>query len=93
MGKEYLYTDFVFDDIWECIPEWKWREINIGLLEKFISTKDAVKYALYVLEVGIDNYDDVLNLAIMEDDSDIVCLVEKLSFAEFPICDKQIINK
>ena len=95
MGKKYLYTDFVFDDIWEYIPNWQWSEIKTGILECFISTDDVVKYAVHILEIGIDNYDDVLNLAIMEDYDydDILCLVEKLSSEEFLICEKQIVNK
>ena len=93
MEKKYLFTDFVFADILEYIPIWKWQELQMGVLEKFLSKSDVIRYATFSLEENMKNYNDVLNLVVMGDDVTFDYLLSKLSAEETLISDSKIINK
>lgn len=64
-----------FDRICDTIPNWKWNELKVGLEKLIISNSEIISYALLALSEDVDQFDNVLELSIAEEDE-----VEKIVF-------------
>ncbi len=64
-----------FDRICDTIPNWKWNELKVGLEKLIISNSEIISYAFLVLSEDVDQFDNVLELSIAEEDE-----VEKIVF-------------
>ncbi len=64
-----------FDRICDAIPNWKWNELKVGLEKLIISNSEIISYAFLVLSEDVDQFDNVLELSIAEEDE-----VEKIVF-------------
>lgn len=57
-----------FDRICDIIPSWKWSELKVGLEKSIISISEIISYAVRVLSEDMDQFDDILELSIAEED-------------------------
>ena len=87
-----LHYKAKFEEVTSLIPNWKWVELKFGLLNYYLSEKEIINYANQLLDSEVECWDQVVQLAIA-DEEEVDGLLDELILHEEEIDEQMIESK